>query len=134
VGQPERKKNERTFPRKALRYSLALSQNKGLSNHQRRASRLQTGPSPLPPPEAERQAGDSQSWKARENLSPRDGILHQTVSRLPVTNQVFLGSWMVDICQEGHSQRSAPPEETHGTTETVLPLHTQENEGLGPRR
>ena len=63
---------------------------------------------PIPPPEAERQAGDSQSQKARGNLSPRDSILHQTVSRLPVANQVFLGSWMVDIHQEGHSQRSAP--------------------------
>ena len=63
---------------------------------------------PIPPPEAERQAGDSQSQKARGNLSPRDSILHQTVSRLPVANQVFLGSWMVDICQEGCSQRSAP--------------------------
>ena len=61
---------------------------------------------PLPPPE--RQAGNSQSQKARGNLGPRDGILHQTVSRLPVTDNVFLGSWMVDIHQEGHSQRSAP--------------------------
>ena len=42
------------------------------------------------------------------HLNPRDDILHQTVSRLPVTNQVFLGSWMVDIHQEGHSQRSGP--------------------------
>ena len=63
---------------------------------------------PLPPMEAERQAGDSQSWKARGNLGPRDVILHQTMSRFPVANQVFLGSWMVDICQEGHSLRSAP--------------------------
>ena len=63
---------------------------------------------PLPPPEAKRQVGDSQSWKARVNLNPRDGILHQIVSRLPVANQVFLGSWTVDICWEGRSQRSAP--------------------------
>ena len=63
---------------------------------------------PLLPPEAERQVGDSQSWKARGNLGHRDGILHQTVSRLPVTIQVFLGFWMVDIHQEGHCQRSAP--------------------------
>ena len=54
------------------------------------------------------QAGDSQSWKARGKFGPRDGILYQTASRLPVANQVFLGSWMVDICQEGHSQRLAP--------------------------
>ena len=52
--------------------------------------------------------GDSQSWKARGKLSPRDGILYQTASRLPVANQVFLGSWTVDIHQEGHSQRSVP--------------------------
>ena len=63
---------------------------------------------PIPPPEAERQVGDSQSQKARGNLSPRDGILHQIVSRLPVANQVFLKSWMVDICQDGCSHRSAP--------------------------
>ena len=62
---------------------------------------------PIPLTEAERQAGDSQSQKVRGNLGPRDGILHQTVSRLPVANQVFLGSWTVDICQEGHRQRSA---------------------------
>ena len=60
---------------------------------------------PLLPLEAERQAGDSQSQKARGNLEPRNGILHQTVSRLPVANHVSLGSWMVDICQEGHSLR-----------------------------
>ena len=34
-------------------------------------------------------------------------ILHQIVSRLPVANQVFLGSWMADVRQEGRSQRSA---------------------------
>ena len=63
---------------------------------------------PLLPLEAERQAGNSQSQKARGNLKPRNGILHQTVSRLLVTNEVFLGPWMVDIHQEGRSQRSAP--------------------------
>ena len=63
---------------------------------------------PIPTPETEMQAGNSQSRKVRGNLGPREGILHQTVSRLPVANQVFLGSWMVDICQEGCSQRSAP--------------------------
>ena len=61
-----------------------------------------------PPPEAERQVGDRQSWKARGKLSPRDGILYQTASRLPVANQVFLGSWMVDIHQAGCSERSVP--------------------------
>ena len=64
---------------------------------------------PLPLLVAKRQAAESQSQKVRGNLGPRDSILHQTVSRLPVVNQVFLGSWAVDIHEEGHSQRSAPP-------------------------
>ena len=89
-----------------LRHCQACSQNKGLSEYQKRASCLWTSPSPLP--EVERQTGDSQSWKARGNLCPRAGILYKTVSRLPVINQVFLGSRTVDIHQEGHSQRSAP--------------------------
>ena len=84
---------------------------------------------PIPLLEAERQADDSQSWKARGNLSPRDGILHQTVSRLPVANQVFLGSWMVDICQEGHSQRSAP--QRRHMAHLRLLQYTQETEQLG---
>ena len=56
---------------------------------------------PIPLLEAERQVGNSRSRKARGNLGLRDGILHQTVSRLPVANQVFLGSWTVDICPCG---------------------------------
>ena len=50
-------------------------------------------------------------WGGREGegkLTPRDSILYQTASRLLVAKQVFLGSWTVDIHQEGCSQRSAP--------------------------
>ena len=85
---------------------LARSQNKALSEYQRRASQLCTCTSP--PLEAERQACDSQSLKEGAISAPETGILHQTVSRLPVANHIFLGSWMVNICQEGHSLRSAP--------------------------
>ena len=82
------------------------SQNKRLSEYQRRDSWLQIDPCS---PEAERQACNSQSWKARGcyNLDPRDYIFQQTVSKLSVANHVFLGSWTVDICQECHSLRSA---------------------------
>ena len=86
-----------------LRHFQAHSQSKGLSDHQRRASWLRTGPCPL---EAGRQAGDIQSRKARGNLSLRDGIPYQTAKRLPIANQDFLGCWTVDIRQEGGSQRS----------------------------
>ena len=58
--------------------------------------------------EGEGQVSGSQSLKARSNLGPRDSILHQNVSKFLVANQVFLGSWIVDICQKGHSQRSVP--------------------------
>ena len=53
---------------------------------------------------------NSQRRKARGscNLGPRDHIFHQTVSRLRVDNDIFLGSWTVLICQECHSLRSAP--------------------------
>ena len=81
--------------------------------------------------EAERQAGDSQSWKAKGDLGCINGILHQTVSRLPVANQVFLGSWMVDICQEGCSQRSAPRGSTGHIWDGVLVAH-RETVRLGP--
>ena len=68
---------------------LARSQNKGLSKYQRRASQLWTGPSPT----RGREAGELQPELEKGNLSPRDGILYQTASRLPVANQVFLG-WL----------------------------------------
>ena len=59
-----------------------------------------------PPQEAGTQAGSIESQKGAN--SPRDGILHQTVSWLPVANQAFRGSWTDDILWEGYSQRSAP--------------------------
>ena len=68
-SQRERK----NFPAKCsnLMHSLAHSQSKGLSDHQRSASQLHTIPSL---PEAERQLGYSQSQKATgcSNLSLRD--------------------------------------------------------------
>ena len=68
-SQRERKKKE-NFPVKGsnLMWSQAHSQNKGLSEYQRRASWLQTGPSPR-----QRQRGkcaNSQSQKTGGNLSP----------------------------------------------------------------
>jgi len=86
-------------------------------------------------PEEERQAWDSQSQKARGcyNLSARDGIFHQTVSRVPDSNHIFQRSWMVYICQEGCSLRSVL-QRRHSTSEMVLSQCTQETERLGPGR
>ena len=65
---------------------------------------MQTGSSPEDPG---RQASSSQSW-IKGKLSLRDDIPYQTVSRLPVANQDFLGHWMADIRWEGRSHRSDP--------------------------
>ena len=70
---------------------------------------------PFTLPEAERQADNSQSQKARGKLSPRDGILYQTASRLPVAKQVFLGSWTADIHQEGRARDQLPRGDTWHT-------------------
>ena len=114
----EREKGERERERELsrqssnLRHSQTCSQNKELNKHQRSVSWLRTGPSPAGGREAGRWQPDLEGEGI--HLSPRDGILHQTVSRLLVANQVFLGSWMVDIHQEGRSQRSAPQKKNTG--------------------
>ena len=105
-SQRGKKKREReNFPMKGsnLRHSLAGSKNKGLIEYQSRASCLSSSPFPLT--EAERQTARARRQGAIS--ASETGILHQTVSRLPVANHVFLGSWMADICKEGHSLRSA---------------------------
>ena len=75
-----------------LRHCRARSQNKGLSQYLRRQFE-------------DWEAGGWQPEPEKGNLGPRDGILYQTVSRLPVVNQVFLGSCTVDIHWESCSQR-----------------------------
>ena len=121
-----------TFPVKgynAALWSLVSSQNKRLSEYQRRASWLQIDPCS---PEAERQACKSQSWKVKGcyNLGPRDCIFYQTVSRLSVVNHVFLGSWTIGICQECHSLRSASLRR-HMARVRWCSHHSQETKKLG---
>ena len=86
-----------------LRHFQAHSQNKGLSEYQRRVSRLQTRSSPA----GGREADEHQQEPERGKLGPRDSIPYQTASRLPVANQVFVGPWTVYICGKGCSQRQA---------------------------
>ena len=86
--QRERKKRENFSVKSSnLRHFRARSQNKGVSEYQKRARQLGTGPSPI----GGREAGRQQPEPASGNLGPRDGILYQTASRIPVANQVFLG-------------------------------------------
>ena len=60
-----------------------------------------------PIPRQRQGAGVCQPEPERGKLGPRDGIPYQTVNRLPVSNQDFLGFCKVDISREGRSQRSA---------------------------
>ena len=55
-----------------------------------------------------RETGWRQPEPERIKLGPRDSILLQTASRLPVANQDLLGFWTVNIHENGCSQRSAP--------------------------
>ena len=85
-----------------------------------------------PSPDAEREARNSQSQKARGcfDLGPRVHIFHQTVSRVPAANRAFLGPWMADIRQKCHSLTSPRGDTQHPWA--LLLQHTQETELPGP--
>ena len=107
-----------------LRHSRDSSQNKGLSKYQRRASWLQTIPSLL---ETGWQAGAARAKQGQ--YWAQVGILYQTASRHPVANQYFLGFWMVGICREGHSQRSAPKKRCMAHLRQACPLPPRKPSG-----
>ena len=79
---------------------------------------------PILLPEAERQVGDSLSQKARGNLGPRDGILHPRM--LPKSS--WDPGWPTSARRV--TVRDQLPEETRGTSEKELWLHTQETKWL----
>ena len=54
-----------------------------------------------------RQAGTGQPELERGKLGPREASSTKLQAG-SIANQDFLGFWTVDICWEGHSQRSAP--------------------------
>ena len=110
-----------------LRHCQAHSQNKELSEYKRRASQLQTGPYPT----SSREADGRQPELERDNLSPRDHILHQTASRLQLLTKCSWDPGQLtrtrrvtarDQLPRGDTQHTS----THGTT---LPLSSQETSG-----
>ena len=49
-------------------------------------------------PTRDREVGVTARARRQGAISaPETCVLHQTVSRLPVANHIFLGSWIVDI-------------------------------------
>ena len=141
----QREKKERTFLPKALTCILAQSQNRGLSEYQRRASWLHTGPSPLPcpllhapspsPPEEERQTGDSQSWKSRGcccNLSPRQASTKLWPGSQLLTTSSWDPGWWTST-RRGAAWDQLPRGDTPHTWDGALKA-SQETEQPGPRR
>ena len=59
-----------------------------------------------------RHTTDRAERQVAATISAPETSFHQTVRRLPVANHIFLGSWMVHICQECPSLRSAPRGDT----------------------
>ena len=105
--EKKKKKKERTVLQKALTWCTARPPHR-TKDWVDTTGELAGYRLAHPPLEAGKQAGNSQSQKARGKLSHRDGIPNQTANGLPVANHYFWGFWMVDIHQEGCRQRSAP--------------------------
>ena len=61
---------------------------------------MQAGPSPT--------RGRKQEGGERGKLGPRDGIPYQTANSFQSLTKDFQRFWIVDICWEGRSQKSAP--------------------------
>ena len=87
--EKKRARGRENFPTKSsnLRHSLASSQDKDWANTKGELA----GWGPAHPPARGREAGKWQPEprKASGNLSPGDGVLHQTVSRPPVLTKSF---------------------------------------------
>ena len=101
--------------------SLACSQNKGLSESQRRAIGCIQAPIPH-----QRQRGKCVTARARRQgpaqiLVPETFILHQNVSRLPVANHILLGSWATDTCRRVAAWDQLPRGDTWHSWETKWP-------------
>lgn len=112
MGIPERQKeNKGPFLREGSNITLLTpGVLKRIKSHALVSTKGEQAVCPLQPSlEAERQMHNSQRLKARGHckLSHRVETPCQAVSRLPVTNYISLGSWMVYIGQECHSLRQA---------------------------
>ena len=93
---------------------LAHSQNKQLSNTREELAGCGLAHS-LPEAGGRGEAGASQSRKGA-NSAPEMASPTKLQIRFQFLTKDFLRFWMVDICQEGQSQRSAPRRVTRHTT------------------
>ena len=128
----QRERKKKTFPCKRLWLAAwPAHRTKDWVNTKGELGCIQA-PRPHQRQRGRRATARTRSQGAAAILAPETGILHQTVSRLPIVNQVFLGSWTVDIYQEGHSPRSTPQRRHTAHLRLVLSWHIQETEWLGP--
>ena len=73
------------------------------------------------------EAGASQSQKGA-NLAPEMASPTKVQTGFQFLTKDFLRFWMVDICQEGHSQEISSPEETQGAPDWA---HPETEAGMG---
>ena len=94
----------------------AHSHNKGLSNTREELAGLQIGPF-LTRGRGQRGSGQSQKWanSASQTESPT-----KLQTGFQFLTKDILGLWMVDIYQEGHSQRLGP-QKRHKVHQTGVP-------------
>ena len=94
----------------------ACSQNKGLSNTREELAGLQIGPF-LARGRGQRGSGQSQKWA---NSAPQMASPTKLQTGFQFLTKDILRLWMVDIYQEGRSQRSAP-QKRHKVHQTGVP-------------
>ena len=126
------REKKRTFLRKALMRRLACSQNKGLSKSKGELA----GCVQAAPPAGGREAARSIRAQGQGLLQSQPRPASSTklcASRLPVANHIFLGSWTVDIRQEGRRLRSAPQRRHRARLRWCFYVHP-ESRGAGPGR
>ena len=92
-----------------LLYCCLCSQNKGSKDHAQITKESKSAAFNGPPSlEEERQVHNNRCRKqGAAAISAPETTPPAKLSGPPVTNQVFLGSWMVHICQEYYSLRPA---------------------------
>ena len=104
-----REEKKRTFPQKTnTQPDLLTEQRTGQIPRQSYPAVYRL----LPPP-CQGQRGRHATARAKRQgatpvSAPETSIFHQILSRLPVANHIFLGSWTAVICQEVCSLKSAP--------------------------
>ena len=80
-----------------------------------------------PTPHRRQRGRHATAWTRRQGAAaisaPETGILHQTVSRLPAANHVFLGPWRLTSARRVTAWDQLPRGDTQHTSDNALMAH-----------